>query len=90
MLRYFYFGDNLINKFFDDATFTLTSGNIYNPKTHDLIPKPDFLDREIKYIEDEIAQNERNFDSSKKYYEGERKRLEEKKERLVAQRGKKR
>ena len=83
-----FLGDYLFSSTID--TSSVATVEIYDPNKFDLVPKPEYLDSEIRAVEQEIEQNDRDFEASKKYYEGRKQTLVEKKEKLVAQRGKKR
>ena len=52
----------IANRFFDDDLFLLPrtsswtwKGNWYNPETHDVVPKKDYIDAEVKRVDEEIS-----------------------------------
>lgn len=93
-LTKFYFGDDFLNQFFGEALSSSLPAfqvrSVYDTQKYDLVPKPEFVDAEIKKVDEEIADNERLAKMAEKYYEGVRKNLAEKREKLVSQKGKKR
>jgi hypothetical protein len=68
---------------------TYTTGNVYDPSTHDLIPKPDYIDSEIRRVDQELESNDRAHESSSKYYEGVKVKLLAEKEKLQSLKKKK-
>lgn len=58
MKRGFYLNDDIaiFDKFFDfsEPTFSLLRGDFYNPETHDLVPKPEYKRKQLKWKEDQL------------------------------------
>jgi hypothetical protein len=78
------FIDKMIDDFYGAAPISINYGDVYNPSTHELVPKKEFIDAEIKRKEEALEANDRAKESSLKYYESVRQRLLEEKEKLVA------
>jgi hypothetical protein len=77
---------DVINDFYDITPLSITYGNIYNPETHKLVLKDEYVDKEISRIEDLIQANQRDFESSKMYYKTKEEQLKEQLERVKKQR----
>ena len=74
------FGD-MIERALDEAvifsspSFSSLRGQIYNPEDFDLVPKRNYLERQIKFKEEEIARLKQRRDNELKYYESQEKKL---------------
>lgn len=67
-----------IDSFFPVRSYTL-SGRVYNPETHDLVPKKEFVDREIAETDEALVK-------LNNYYEEKKEELLKRKEDLIKQR----
>jgi hypothetical protein len=45
----------IFDNFWGKPTFTFLKGELYNPETHDLVPKRNFIEKEIAHKEEQIA-----------------------------------
>ena len=68
-----------------DGWSTTTTATWYDSNKYDLVPKPGYLDKEIKVLENEMAVLERNQKSTNEYYENRKRALLEEKEKLTRQ-----
>lgn len=84
---YYSIGD-VFDSWYGSAPMSLSYGKVYNPETHELTPRKEYIEAEIKRKEEELESNERAKESSLQYYENRKKQILEEKEKLVLQRGK--
>lgn len=64
---------------------TSFTGNVYDPEKYDLVPKKDYIDKEIKRVEEDIATLERNKKMAIDSYDTRIESLRTEKERLQGQ-----
>lgn len=91
MKRFFDLGEMGIDRWMNEvglSPVSITYGNLYDPEKFDLIPKKEFIDMEIRRVEQELESIDRAIDSAMKYYESRKQRLVEEKEKLLKQKKK--
>jgi hypothetical protein len=60
---------------FAPASYTFLEGELYNPKTHDLIPKKSYIEEQIKFKEKQLEDLKRQRENEKIAYENREKAL---------------
>ena len=91
MMRKFKFYDDLYEGLCAfDRTFTIPSftinGQFVDTDKFTILPKPEYLEQQIKSKETEIEENERAMQASQRYYETVKQRLLTEKNELISQR----